>query len=64
MRDYTYVSESGERMAIATMPTALILALLRDGFEVSACDGYCDPLTAVRKRLDLELFIRSRGLRG
>lgn len=52
---------------IAKMPTGEIVGCLKNGFFIRDTEG--DPrsipelLTAVRKRLELELLIRREGLR-
>ncbi len=62
MRDYHWVLKSGERIAIAQMPTADIHdTLQRTGVKMMPHSEV--TAAAVEERLRLELFIREKGLR-
>lgn len=60
MRDYTF-----EGVPVAQIPTAEIHSILVDGFCIIHHDHpeAGDPVARVIERLNLELFIRARGLR-
>lgn len=64
MLDYDYITADGKRVPIAELPTRLIHELLAGPINIVDSDKTRDPVTDVRKRLDLELFIRSKGLRS
>lgn len=60
MRDYMYHPDGIDPgVPVSQMPTEEIVACLADGFEAN---GEA-PIEAIRDRLQLELFIRERGLR-
>jgi hypothetical protein len=63
LRDYNLIGDDGTATPVAQVSTQDIQECLQDGFVVSAHDGHLDPERDVRNRLDLELFIRRRGLR-
>lgn len=58
MRDYTC-----NGVPVSQLPTELIEECLRDGIEINDSDGYLDPISAVMKRLELELYIRTHNIR-
>ena len=64
MLDYNFVTTDGARIPVAKLPTDLIAEMLRDGVNIVESDTSRDPVNDVRKRLDLELFIRRHGLRS
>jgi hypothetical protein len=59
MRDYIYEDQSGRQMPVEKMRTAEIHDVLRTGFHTD--DN--TPAPAIIERLQLELFIREKGLR-
>ena len=61
MRDYHYYDDDGRRIPISQMTTVDIDRWLRDGFKM--VKGSEVTPEAVRERLQLELFIREKGLR-
>lgn len=63
MLDYHYVTCDGARIPIAKLPTPVICDLLAGPLKIVDSDTSRDPVSDVRKRLDLELFIRAKGLR-
>lgn len=63
MLDYHYNTTDGHRVPIAELPTALIYELLAGPINIVDSDTSRDPVRDIRKRLDLELFIRAKGLR-
>jgi len=62
MRDYVFITTDDKRIPTAELPTLLIVALLASGVEIVGREDP-DEETAVMKRLELELFIRQKGLR-
>jgi TRAP-type mannitol/chloroaromatic compound transport system permease small subunit len=62
MRDYQCQLESGEVMNVAQLPTWVIDAILRLGFEFVEMGGITTKADVI-DRLQLELFIREKGLR-
>lgn len=62
MHDYRFIFPDGQRVPVAELPTPLIRYLLSDGVELDGADPHETP-EQVMKRLDLELFIREKGLR-
>jgi hypothetical protein len=63
MRDYYLHTTDGARIATAELPTPLIVEMLREGFNIVDAETSRDPVGDVRKRFELELFIREKGLR-
>ena len=63
MRDHYYVGKDGSRTAVADLPTPMIHEILRDGVYVVHKDHPGERTESVVERLQLELFIRERGLR-
>jgi hypothetical protein len=59
MRDYLYDDKDGRQIPVEKMSTAEIEAVLRYGFTTDDQT----PEKAIIERLELELFIREKGLR-
>jgi hypothetical protein len=64
MLDYSYITTDGARIPIAKLPTPVIRDLLSGPLNIVDSDTSRDLAGDVRKRLDLELFIREKGLRS
>ena len=63
MRDYLFVTASGEEVPTAVMSRADIEDCLRGGVEVTRVDSPGESEQNIRERLLLELFIRDNNLR-
>lgn len=61
MDDHNYITESGESIPTAKLPTAKIIELLQDGITVQDT-AQPDAVFWVRMRLEIELLIRRLGL--
>ena len=61
MQDYTFIDDEGRRMPVAAMSTEDIVACLERGVEV---EGRTERPRDIMSRLQLELEIRQKGLRG
>jgi len=64
MLDYNYITTDGARIPVAQLPTPIICDLLAGPLNIIDSEMTRDPVGDVRKRLDLELFIREKGLRS
>lgn len=63
MRDYVMLDDEGPQdrgVFVADLPDDVLHELLRDGFTPLGAE----PVNAIRERLELEVFIRTHGLRA
>jgi hypothetical protein len=63
MKDHNFVTDHGQHIPTADLPTAQIEELLRTGIEIVSTDGEEALPENVLERLRIELLIRSLGLR-
>lgn len=61
MQDYIYTRDSGEKVPVSKMTVEEIRGCLANGVEINSTDldTYNASVEAVRKRLEIELTIRS-----
>lgn len=63
MKDHTYVDDYGKRTPISELSDFELQECLKDEIYIHASSDQGVTIDDVRKRLELELFIRREGLR-